>query len=122
EPAVERLLEGARHAAQVGVPDGGIPGRLLRGEAEEQRVAAAGLHPAAEGCRPGLAASMRPLDEHVREAALDEELGQAADEPFGEGVARKAAVAVDELRLGRDDVRRARDDQVAPLARARSEE
>ena len=122
EPAVERVLERAGDPTEVGVPGGRIARRLLRREPEQKRVAAASLHPASERRRPGLLARVHPFDEDVREAALDQVVGQPANEALRERVAREAAVAVRELRLGRDHVGRVRDDQVEALALDRLEE
>ncbi len=65
---------------------------------------------------------MEPADEHLTDPAGCQVVGQLADDQLAELVAAETAVAVDDLVLGRDHIRRVADDQVELLARDRLEE
>ncbi len=89
---------------------------------QEHRVAAVVLDPALDRRLPVAVRRMEPADEHLADPAGRQVAGQLADDQLAELVAAEAAVAVDDLVLGRDHVRRVADDQVELLACDRLEE
>ena len=79
--------------------------------------------PRASSRRAGrVVARLDPAHHHGGEGAVREDGRQSTDEVGTDAVAAEPAVAEDEARLGRDDVRRVCDDEVELLARDRLEE
>ena len=85
---------------------------------EEPGIATAAVHPRTERLGPlvSVAGHVRPAHEDVREPALREVLGSGSYDPPAELVARDAAVAIRERRVGRDHVRRIGDEQAESFA------
>ena len=113
-PALERVDVPCRLRAPR--PRRGVGERVLRLPAQDPRVAARALHPAARAVRPGLALAKRPVGEDGGEAALGEVGPEAGHDARADPVARAPAVAEEEPRLRRDDVGRVRHHEVETLA------
>ena len=95
--------------------------RVTRPVVEKPGVAAASLDPAAERLDPIAVDRVRPADEHVCEAPLGQMLGGPLHDRTAELVRGQAAVAVGVRGVGRDHVRRVRDDEVETLTLDRRE-
>ena len=94
----------------------------MHGIAEQHRIAPAAGDPLLDRRAPVAFERVDPAHQHLAEAAGLEVRGQLAHDALGERVSAEPAVAVDDVRLRRDDVRRVADDEVEALARDRLEQ